>query len=61
MSHLVLAANTLPQPRLSLILLRKNTSSNQDLHRNFFMKYFYETRLEKNEGGGKVLAAKKKV
>ena len=24
------------------------------------MKYFYETRLEKNEGGGKVLAAKKK-
>ena len=24
------------------------------------MKYFYETRLEKNEGGGKVLVAKKK-
>ena len=28
---LLLAANTLPNPRLSLILLCKNTSSNQDM------------------------------
>ena len=32
---LFLAANTLPHPRLSLILLHKNTSSNQDLQCKF--------------------------
>ena len=42
MSHfLFLAANALPQSRLSLILLRKNTSFKQDLHRRSWLELVF--------------------
>ena len=62
MSHvLFLAANALPQSRLSLILLRKNTSFKQDLHRRSWLELvFLRAMIREKRDWGKAFAAKNK-
>ena len=61
-SHfLFLAANTLSQFCLSLIMLRKNFSSNQDLQCNSCIELtFLQSKIRERRGWGKAFAAENK-
>ena len=58
---LFLAANALPQSRFSLIMARKNTSSNHDLRCKSCLKLvFLRSKIRERRHCGKALAAKNK-